>query len=296
VFRRILISLFSLLLMPASLAAQSDIQITAIGPIRDVARNATWGQSGAGGIDNNFIFSPTYTNEGVCMTIASGPNTGSGAYTINFFGTSDQTVKTYAGNTAAWSVIGPVSGVPPGVDELSIQNLATNLFVQVSGMARVAIVIRGGHNGPVTVTMVESQGNGTGCGNVQTAAIYCPYSGTATVNASSTLQIVPNFAGLRIYFCNFQVSEDTDPTSGQANILEDANQGSNNCSNAPQTVYTFQIGPAEPESTFTPVLYVAVGQPLVGGFTDLADLVGDEACIQNTTTTAFTANWTYAQF
>src|SRR5271169_5269799 len=98
--------LFLLGLLCGLAAAQVDIPIGAVGPIKDIARNVTWAGSGVSAINNNYIFTPSYTFETACIFVTNN-DASPHQPVVQSFGTGDQNVTKYQGNTGAWAILGP---------------------------------------------------------------------------------------------------------------------------------------------------------------------------------------------
>jgi hypothetical protein len=280
----------SALLMPAiPLAAQIDIPITAIGPIRDLVRNGNWGAAGQGGLTNNFIFTPVSTSEGVCLYVANQDSVSTHTFNLAMFGTGDQTVKTFAGNQGKWALLGPVSNAPTSTGSISLPASTTKqFFFPVAGQARVTVTIASGTGAPVasaTVTIVEAP-NGIACGNVTSAPIICPYTVPIGVAGASNGTLIVGTPNETNYLCNLTISFAAAPAAGSISI----GFGNGNCT-APSIA--FQIATA----ATTPLVLTFVGQPLIPRFQPGGvDFVGQYLCVINNQATALVASATVAQF
>lgn len=302
--RQFLIAVVSSLLMPAGIAAQvnSDVQITALGPIRDVVRNAVWA-TGSGNIGNNYIFTPTWTSEGVCLNISNTSSSTVG-YGLQFFGTSDQSVKAYQGNQGKWTLLGPTAGIPLNGNALLglAAGASLNYYAQVSGQARVAIVltIGSGDAGTGTITMVEEQGGG-GCGNITAGPVACPISAHIELAPAQTIQILAPVTGQAPYLCNLSFGSDQAPDAERNTIVVQNGTGAT-CSGGggglPYVNWQMALGPNAGETTFAEAIFAFVGAPLVGRYTATGfDLAGTGMCITNNSAVmTFEVNYTAAQF
>lgn len=285
-----LFAVLSAILLPAVPAiAQIDIPITSIGPNRDIARNVTWAGSGTAAVNNSYLFTPTWTNEGACVFITNNDTVNIHAFNLTLLGTGDQSVRSYQGNTAKWALLGPVANLPTGGGGTTLLPTQTkNYFVQVSGQSSVAIVIANASGtSTVTVTMVESQ-NGVGCGNTTAGPIYCPITISATVASGVTLSLLNSQPTQSIYVCN-AVFTSASAAGGADTISVLAGTGVT-CGTS--TVTTFSISvPAGVAINFN-----AYGNPLIGRFTASVDNIGSAICIFNNAGTPIAVDLTVAQF
>jgi len=291
--RFLILALLSALLLPARLASQIDIQITASGPIRNFFRNYKWNTAGQGGIANNFIFTPLYTNEGACFQLTNGDPTNTQQAIITFFGTADQTVATYENNTQAWSALGPTSNTPlySAAANLAPQTSRT-FFVQIAGQARVAVVFQllsGTATATATLNLVETQLS-NGCGNVSTTPVVCPYAGFVSILTGNTGSLVPApSASQTTYICNLIVLSNGTATASATGI-ELGTETTANCAGSLNEVFQFP-------TTAAPVNINVSGQPLLGRFkANGNDLAGTLTCLTNNSGVTVQVNFTFAQY
>jgi hypothetical protein len=284
--------LLTLALLSASAFAQNiDIPINTIGPIRDIARNVAWAGNGQGNLNNNYLFTPSYTNEGLCLSVQNNNPTSSHVFTLQAFGTTSQTVRSFAGNSTPWSLLGPLSNLTGGTATVSISaNSSKNYFVQASGQAQVALIFTNGGSATgspdtVTVTMVESQ-NGQQCGNLTTGPVYCPLAFNVPVAASTASPVLVGVPNQGIYVCNVTISASTALATGNVTL----EFGSSTCT-APTTFFTVLTGATSP-------LFMAVdsGNPLTGRFLGSTDFAGSTLCVANNQTTPIEVDLSVAQF
>jgi hypothetical protein len=275
-------------LLCASAFAQVDIPINTIGPIRDLARNWLWTGSGTGTLNNNYIFTPTYTNEGVCIGLANNDTVNGHSFTIFVYGTTDQTVHSYQSNQGAWALLGPVSNLPTGGGSVGLLVSQTkNVFVASNGMASMAVVITGGGStGTGTITIVESP-NGTACGNATSGPVYCPLTLSVAVTGSGVTPVLANSAGQATYVCGITVTASGALAAG--NIQFEYGTGAT-CT-TPFVYYQLLT------ATTSPVFMSMDGSPLISRFrADGADSVNKYLCIANNQTTAIEVALNLAQF
>lgn len=151
------------LLLVSPVAAQQDINITSTGAYADLGRGLAWANSGVGGMNNNYLFTPQDSNEGVCVYVYNNDSS-SHNFTLQAFQSGDQRITSYKGNTSKWIGTGQT-----GATFLTISatfQLAT--FFQVASAAKVAVVISGGSGaGTADVFLVQSQKAGCGNGSTQ---------------------------------------------------------------------------------------------------------------------------------
>jgi hypothetical protein len=284
--------LLILALLSASAFAQVDIHINTIGPIRTIAQNVNWIGTGIGSLTNNYIFTPSYTNEGVCLYVDNN-DSNEHFVTLQLFGTGDQTVTKYQGNTVNWALLGPTSNFFTGSGTTFIlANTVKGFFIQASGNASVAIVFSSvggtaGTNPTVNVNMVESQA-GTSCTNATTGPVYCPQTVTTSVTSGSTVQLGPaGSTGEAVYVCNLTISASGALAAG--NITLEYGTGA--------TCTTPTVASVFLTATTTPVFLTMVGAPLQGRFNALgSDFAGLSLCVVNNQTTTIQATATIAQF
>lgn len=295
--RQVIFFILSAVLLPASLAGQvspnSDVRITALGPIRDLARNVNLQTVGNGGFFNNYIFTPTYADEGVCIGFTNNGGTSSGNFLISFFGSTDQSVRGYQGNTGAWAPLGPTAnnfGPPLSggfFPQVSLFPSSTsNSFVKVAGQAQVAVVLTstGTVQGTTaTITMVESQ-NGLGCGNTTTGPVYCPIAGITGTTANGTNSAVQvGAAGKTIYVCNFTLVSNA---GGQVTLAVSTDS---TCADPGKVVFNTTTNTSGTNAT------EYTGLPLIGQIPGLVQ-VGRTLCITNETTSDIAWNFSIAIF
>jgi hypothetical protein len=302
----ILLACFSAPLMLGQGGAPNpDLRITAVGPIRDLARNVFWNASGSQGIDNNFIFTPTYATEGVCFSFTNNDTVHSYSAMFNVYSNQDQTAIGYAANPGAWLPVGPtlgfpgpMSGVPSGQVAILAAGQTKNYFVQVAGASRVAVVISNtatANNGTATLVIVESP-NASGCGNLTALPVTCPYSETTTLAAGNTEQLTFASPGQAVYVCDLSVSSQGGASGlNNALVLSSATSVANCISLS--SINRFVL--ASPTGGLT--LAHFAGSPLIGRFNGIFDSEGIDfagylLCATNNTSVSLVLNLSYAQF
>jgi hypothetical protein len=297
--RKIFLAIVILFALGCS-AQQIDILNTQTGPIRTLARNVNWNASGSGGLQNNFIFTPLFTNESVCLQIKNTDPTNAETAQFAVYGAEDQQVTSYASQSAYWSLLGPVAGVPQGALTVAAAS-SRNFFIQIAGQARVAIVfavVSNTTSNNATLLAIESQ-QSNGCGNIQTVPTACPYSRAATVASGATSQIVTvsgsgQSAGQAGYICNLFVASTVAATPALNGIVLEAGPGTG-CPTSPITLAEYAV-------SANPVLLNLRGEPLVGRFGGSgsggqpADLANDNICVVNNSGVSVEVSYTYNIF
>jgi hypothetical protein len=291
----VLVSLALAMLPAVAQQALRDVHISAIGPRRDLARNASWAGSGAGTLYNNYIFTPAFTNEGICLYITSNDPSATQGFEFAVFGTGDQNVNSFAGNQGAWQNLGPFTGISALASAQNvIQPLSTQaFFYQVSGQAQVVVSLyQSGNSGTTTgtLTMVEGQ-NSTGCGNITTAPIACPFTtqGQVTTGVPTAIIAASTVPTQAVYICNLTLTSSS--AVGGADTVEILAGSGALCATNQRVI--FQINPGS--GTF--LNFTANGQPLIGRFTANGnDLVGNNLCVFQNVGTSVAYSVSFAQF
>lgn len=139
-------------------ARGTDIPITPTGAVFKFQTTPVWGQSGPGGFNNNFFFTPINVNESVCVYVYNNNPTNAHTYIASITVTanpSNTTPSDGTWQTVAFSniLVSPISpGIPSGVGG------------QVSGVAQVNVgfsgsSVLGGAPDTATVSIVQTTGN-----------------------------------------------------------------------------------------------------------------------------------------
>lgn len=288
--------LLCLALLTGFAAAQIDINVSTVGQIRNLVTNALWATSGTSngtpGINNNFIFTPTFTNEGACFQLVNSDPTNTQSAIVNFFGTSNQNTIAFQGNRSQWAQLGPGAGLPISSGGINLPpNTTRQFFVQINGQARVVIALTpqaGTATATATLNVVETQNSG-GCGNVSTNPISCPFVATqSTVASGATVTLIPAGTPTQgTYICNLVVTSSTAATASNTGFV--IGYQASTCT-APATIFSV----ATPAS---PVNINLSGTPLISRFANgTADQVGDLICVTNNSSVTENIVATYAQF
>jgi hypothetical protein len=191
------LALLALTCLPFQLSAQVDVPVNSIGPIFDVARNVNWNGSGPGNVNNNYIFTPTQTDQGTCFYLYNNNPTTVASFTIAVYQTGDAAVATFQNNTAKWVNIYSQSAKIAAAS-------SQNYFVRASGAARMALVISGGGiANTATITAVQTSQS---CG-MATAFVPTPCASPATAHQTiatgTTALLVTGVANKKIYICAY---------------------------------------------------------------------------------------------
>lgn len=279
---RKLLSIF--LLLCASVAvAQIDIPITAIGPYRDLARNVTWANVGQGSINNNYVLTPAFSNEGFCVYLQNN-DTSSHSVNVAYFGTGDQTVTQYTGNTSKWVPAGPSGTVVTAASSTSIQ------FVRVQGVAKFVVSISTGTAaGTVTATVAESL-NGTACGGILASGQLCPITSSntpITSTGTSVITLLNNIPGQRVYVCGVIINAAVAYTAPGTIKIQWGSSGT--CTSPGNDVFDLVTG-----TTFPQVWsWGGAGALIVSPVNNAADFINQNLCVTNSTGQTLTINWVF---
>lgn len=129
----------------------------------DIARNVSWGVSGASGSNNNYIFTPFNPNSGVCIQLFNQDPVNTHTFNVNAASTFDPTVQAFAGNTAKWITsvqVATLSGVVSanGIAVGLPANLSSVFYFNARAAANVVFTLVTAGGDPVvgTVTIVGS--------------------------------------------------------------------------------------------------------------------------------------------
>ncbi len=146
-----------LALVACCIAHAADVLISQRGPYLSLAYKAAWGNSGQGGTDNNYIFTPLDPNQGMCLFVSNN-DTSSHSFTLAVYQTGDPNVVSYsnsAGRFAQNSIVGTISPVGPGA--------TASAFVHSSAAARVSVNISGSSGtGTADIYVVETSSGSCG--------------------------------------------------------------------------------------------------------------------------------------
>jgi hypothetical protein len=282
----------TLLALSATAFSQIDIPITQIGPRRTITTNAVWNASGTGGLENNFIFTPAYTNETACVYVTN-TDTASHELVLMSYATGNTAVTAYENNTQNWQLLGPT--FTSQVNAVGFQNVLAGqtvaLFSQVQNAARIALVFSAGtgSTATATVTLVESQ-NGYGCGNVPVGPVYCPIFLSQQILSAHTSTVLPAASGEAPYVCSFSFSMGT--ADSAAALVEIELGTGTNCATLFGIPWQVDEGPTSP--LFISALGPSSG--LVTRYSVAGDSVGQGLCVVNNTSNTIYINLTMAQF
>lgn len=187
-----------LALLPLRLLAQVDVPVTNIGPIFDVARSVLWTGTGLGKINNNYIFTPTQTDQGTCFYLYNNNSTTVAVFDLAVYQTGDSSVSTFQNNTSKWVQIFSQTGLRIAASS------SMNYFVRASGAARMTLTIRNGaiaNTGTITAVQTSQP-----CGQ-STAAIPTPCANPSTthqtVATGTTALLVAGIVNKKIYICAY---------------------------------------------------------------------------------------------
>lgn len=197
--------LLAALLLSLPVFAQQDIVIANSGPYFIIANNAAVGVSGVGGLNNNFIISPSPAwSGGFCL---QAQNTSAGvsvAATLTISQAANPQTTIFTGNTNQWRTSARI-----------FINLAPNgnqlYYIPVSGASRYVFGFTGSAGGgPVNIAAVQSPSgclsgfnNGTG---LSALAFNCTLATQQTVATATTVKLVATNGLAAIHICSYSVS------------------------------------------------------------------------------------------
>jgi hypothetical protein len=224
-------------------SAQQDISINLIGPYADFTRGAVWGASGAGNIQNAYIFPPLTPQSLTCVYIANNNPTSAHPFTLQFLYTGDPTLSRYytAGTTGQghWKIVSTIA-------DTVLANGINNYSFSSPGAARGAVLITGtstqtGSPDTADIYIVQTT---TSCGqaaiNVSAGTpINCNQSATATVATGTTaLLVAAPPIGQFIRVCAYAVSGNV---GGSAAPVQFANGTAGTCATAGTTLWLLDM-------------------------------------------------------
>lgn len=178
-------------LSAAAALAQTDINVSDRGPYRDLVRGAAFGSSGIGGANNNWIFTPSTPDAGVCLYLRNNNPSNAHAVAVAAYQTADRRITNYIGASSGW--IAATLLLPP----VTIPSLTTvSTFVQATAAARIVISISGTSTqagNPDTLDAFTAETTKGGCGSV--------YGG-----AAPSIAYLPTLCGTTPFGVNMQVA------------------------------------------------------------------------------------------
>jgi len=258
--------------------AQIDIPIGQVGPYITLARNVTWTGSGITGLNNNYIFTPTTPDQGVCFYFE---NTDTVAHTFSFAiaesGNPAQTL--FAGNTLLWVYLVQTSAtVQPNSDY--------PYFIKASGAARLALqVTNGTSTGAANVYAVFTNQN---CGRQTQTPLYCPFDTSLIVATGTSGTLVTGAPSAGVHICSYMVTIGGATVTSATNTLTTATS----CGTPLGTVTQWRNGAV-------PAVFAQAGsgQDLFPQSAAGSGVMGRSLCYTDGgTTSGSTVHVTYAQF
>jgi hypothetical protein len=215
-------------MLPPVALAQTDIPVAQIGPYVTLVRQASWGVSGVGGINNGFVFTPYLPDTGVCVEIFNNSTT-SNTFTFTSYVAVDPMLVGIYSNSAAWSTVNSATLNILGTSPLFI-------FVKSAGAAKVELVISGSAviaGGTVDLVVAQAQSGcaalGGGAANLRSttfpntgstvnagssAGIFCDQTFFVSALASgATAEVTGGNVGENVHVCAYSISGPTQTTS-----------------------------------------------------------------------------------
>lgn len=184
----------------------------------DLGRGLSWGASGLGGVNNNFIFSPLTPDTGFCVYVHNNNPTSAHTFTGTIFATGDQRVVSLINDPTAWL---PIFNTP----QFTVAAGSTiTQYVTSFGAAQIAISISGGTSqagSPDTLDFFLVQ-NEHGCGqnattngsNGPTVPTVCDQTVNLAVVKNVTSALLAPVAGKSTYICGLIVAWSTTIPNG----------------------------------------------------------------------------------
>ncbi len=149
--------LYRLVWFATTLACAGDVLISQRGPYLNLAYQSNWGQTGPGGTDNNYLFTPLDPDQGMCLFISNN-DTNSHSFSLAVYQTGDPNVNSYttkAGRFAQNSIVGTISPVNAGQ--------TTSAYIHSSAAAKVSVNISGSSgSGNADIYVVETSSGSCG--------------------------------------------------------------------------------------------------------------------------------------
>lgn len=208
------LAVFLMFVVQFCLAQNTDIPVNGANTYTVIGQNLVWGKSGPGSMNNNFIFTPTTADTGICIYITN-LNTSSGhSFSLAMSQTGDPTVTSFVNNGSRWTSVAifPSTTFPVTISANSTQGF----FYKTFASAVVALQITGSTTSagsPDTANVFAVQTSQSNCGiNPSNNAVVGPtLEGSATpigarypvlvggwsqgTNTATTIRLDPNNTG-----------------------------------------------------------------------------------------------------
>lgn len=186
-------------LLPVFAQAQIDINIfPGHQPYVQLGKNLVWGNTGVGGANNYFIFSPLNPDQRYCGFIVNNNPTTAHSYTLSAWQTGDPNQSTFINNVSGRWIQDTVQGNTGTV----AAGATTTFYVHANAGARFAISLTGATTQagvPDTLDFFVVQTTGESCGPTQFGTQTDSLSNAAAAKAmftAATNQVVTAPAGL----------------------------------------------------------------------------------------------------
>ena len=193
-----------LLLFPSLALAQIDIPVQTLGNYFSAGQNLTWGASGTGGFNNNFILpglGGITTN--MCVFVQNGSTAIAHSFSLKAYVQSNPTVNSFTGNTATWAPL-QVSGAFFSQGSYIVQsglggNIAPFLVRGATG-AKIALSFSGATGTDSTANVYGMYTYGTSCSSYLGSGINFNYY-NASITSSSSVKLLGKDAN-SLYFAD----------------------------------------------------------------------------------------------
>ena len=199
-----LLACLLLAIAPKPAQAQIDIPVQTLGNYFQAGHNLTWGGSGSGGFNNNFILpglGGITTN--MCVFVQNGSSGIAHSFSFKAYVQSNPQVKSFTGNTGTWAPL-QVSGafflqgnydVTSGLGG----NIEPFLVTGATG-ARIALSFSGATGTDATANVYGMYTYGTSCSSYLGSGINFNYY-NAAITSSSSVKLLGKDAG-SLYFAD----------------------------------------------------------------------------------------------
>lgn len=156
-FWRLFLAMLIAMAIPPRSVAQQDVQVSGSSYYVTLATNVPWSQ-----LSQNYIFTPESPSVGLCLFVENNNTSSSHAITVTAFQNGDPSLTSYQASSSKWSA----SQTSGGFSTIAASATGSE-FINVTGAANVAIVIRGTaatSGSPDTANMFVVQTTVQNCG------------------------------------------------------------------------------------------------------------------------------------
>lgn len=176
------------MLLATSPGRAADIVLTVKGPYLTVGTGLNWNSTGANGTDNNYLFTPSTPDTGVCLFIVNNDTSAHGVTPL-VFQSGDPRVNTYTGQSGRYVAVN-VQGYPTGGTPINVAaNTALGFFAKINAAARVSVnLTTTGAGGTADIYITETTSGS--CGGVQSGAFAVQGAQTTSSNFAANPLII----------------------------------------------------------------------------------------------------------